>query len=566
MAQNARDKPRAVDPADAERGGCLFGWGSAKGGGLPAVAGDAQGHCPFPTPLLPRLRFTRVSADLGNFCAVEARGGLFVWSSGQRRSAGPLPPAPTRVDLGAHGDAVDAAANELGVMVVTARGVVIEVRGGTVDSAGSAQCDVRSVNGLDPRLWRAVGVDSCGSGTLVLAQSASSDAEHRVRTMLFSRAPTSASKCALNTGLAPRPQRASSAPGPGRSSAPSCTPGSDGTFVPLLEDVRIFALGSCHGVAVVSHDAHADQHGTDRGGHGTSDCVYVWGANRSGCLGLGHRRDQVSPTPVPLRLEGDVNENVRIAHVAATRGQPHPKNTGFKDPAGQEGPRTHLVTSCGKLLIAGTCHKGLGLDHLGKVLTAQRDHLRFYCAGSSACVEEGKTAWGVCLTGALEGGLTPASVQAVQGAGGRSREEGGGGSNQGVRYLKDAHVTRSACASIHSFCIDSHGILRGWGCGSDGRLGLSNFFAPNGSKRLLKCYVSSPSPLDFARHRVVDVAVGRWWSFALVREHRERGEGETPGGGLDRESGLEKNVDGALTTDSATDSAEISASPGLPCP
>ena len=281
---------------------------------------------------------------------------------------------------------------------------------------------------------------------------------------------------------------------------------------------------------------------------------------------LGHRRDQVSPTPVPLRLEGDVNENVRIAHVAATRGQPHPKNTGFKDPAGQEGPRTHLVTSCGKLLIAGTCHKGLGLDHLGKVLTAQRDHLRFYCVGSSACVEEGKTAWGVCLTGALEGGLTPASVQAVQGAGGRSREEGGGGSNQGVHYLKDAHVTRSACASIHSFCIDSHGILRGWGCGSDGRLGLSNFFAPNGSKRLLKCYVSSPSPLDFARHRVVDVAVGRWWSFALVREHRERGEGETPGGGLDRESGLEKNVGGALTTDSATDSAEISASPGLPRP
>ena len=37
------------------------------------------------------------------------------------------------------------------------------------------------------------------------------------------------------------------------------------------------------------------------------------------------------------------------------------------------------------------------------------------------------------------------------------------------------------------------GKLYGWGCGSDGRLGLKAFFNPNGTKRHMKCYVSTPT-------------------------------------------------------------------------
>jgi hypothetical protein len=64
--------------------------------------------------------------------------------------------------------------------------------------------------------------------------------------------------------------------------------------------------------------------------------------------------------------------------------------------------------------------------------------------------------------------------------------------------------------------FSQHGMLRGWGCGSDGWLGLKYFFKANGTKRLLKGYVTAPSPVDLGGERVVDMAVGRWWSFALV--------------------------------------------------
>ena len=61
---------------------------------------------------------------------------------------------------------------------------------------------------------------------------------------------------------------------------------------------------------------------------------------------------------------------------------------------------------------------------------------------------------------------------------------------------------------------------------SDGRLGLEAFFGPkSGSKRLMKCYVSTPSRvkkwvMDSSTNTeqpfVRAVAAGRYWSFAIA--------------------------------------------------
>ena len=60
---------------------------------------------------------------------------------------------------------------------------------------------------------------------------------------------------------------------------------------------------------------------------------------------------------------------------------------------------------------------------------------------------------------------------------------------------------------------------------SDGRLGLEAFFSPkSGSKRLMKCYVSTPSRVkkwgtdssNTEQPFVRAVAAGRYWSFAIA--------------------------------------------------
>ena len=71
-----------------------------------------------------------------------------------------------------------------------------------------------------------------------------------------------------------------------------------------------------------------------------------------------------------------------IVAIATTRGQPLPKND-CKDWVGQEGPRTHVVTTSGKLYISGTCHKGLGCNHIYKVLiNSKYNHCQFRKRGS----------------------------------------------------------------------------------------------------------------------------------------------------------------------------------------
>ena len=49
-----------------------------------------------------------------------------------------------------------------------------------------------------------------------------------------------------------------------------------------------------------------------------------------------------------------------------------------------------------------------------------------------------------------------------------------------TQYLTGTRIVASSCANIHSFALADDGLLFGWGCGSDGRLGLPNFFGPNG--------------------------------------------------------------------------------------
>ena len=60
--------------------------------------------------------------------------------------------------------------------------------------------------------------------------------------------------------------------------------------------------------------------------------------------------------------------------------------------------------------------------------------------------------------------------------------------------------------------------LFAWGCGSNGRLGLKAFFHPKtGSKRRLKCYVSTPSEIEsLQEEKVISVSAGKYWSFAIV--------------------------------------------------
>ncbi|CAD7972181.1 unnamed protein product [Amoebophrya sp. A120] len=65
-----------------------------------------------------------------------------------------------------------------------------------------------------------------------------------------------------------------------------------------------------------------------------------------------------------------------------------------------------------------------------------------------------------------------------------------------TRYLDGVRIIGSAPTHIHSFAFSENGQMFGWGCGSDGRLGLRAFFNKSGSKRLMKCYVSTPTQIE----------------------------------------------------------------------
>lgn len=196
-----------------------------------------------------------------------------------------------------------------------------------------------------------------------------------------------------------------------------------------LPPVEKLALGSIH-AAVVTVD----------------DRLFVWGDGRSGNLGLGARVVAPCPTEVPRFL----GEAERIVHVSCTRGQAQPQRILSPFSHGQEGPRTHIVSSTGKLYIAGTGHKGLAADHLHKVLYPKRDHLSFYEVGSRAA---DATVTPV-PTGAAEG-LRRYPAEAATGIG--LREAADFGRDGNTHYLDTAQIIMSQPSHIHSVALAADG-------------------------------------------------------------------------------------------------------------
>ena len=137
------------------------------------------------------------------------------------------------------------------------------------------------------------------------------------------------------------------------------------------------------------------------------------------------------------------------------------------------------MTMDGRLHICGSCHKGLGADHLFKVMNSGGDHLLPYTVGGKA--RHAKTTSG-CWTGALERrGLWTREMLADCGI-----DEDRGTMREGIaslsvgevllprkkesehietRYLSSVNVTKTAVASIHSLCVSEDGALFSWGCG-----------------------------------------------------------------------------------------------------
>ena len=136
-------------------------------------------------------------------------------------------------------------------------------------------------------------------------------------------------------------------------------------------------------------------------------------------------------------------------------------------------------------------------------------------------------------TGAAEDMAAAATAEERQACASRMgmRDLADFGARGATGYLSGVRVVWSQPAHIHSVALGSDGRLYGWGCGSDGRLGLRAFFGRDGAKRTLKCYVSTPSAVEaLLGRRVVAAAAGRTWTFAIVAP--DDGGGGVKGGGV----------------------------------
>eukprot|EP01059_Diplonema_ambulator_P028830 TRINITY_DN47808_c0_g1_i1.p1 TRINITY_DN47808_c0_g1~~TRINITY_DN47808_c0_g1_i1.p1 ORF type:complete len:456 (+),score=94.34 TRINITY_DN47808_c0_g1_i1:35-1369(+) len=266
------------------------------------------------------------------------------------------------------------------------------------------------------------------------------------------------------------------------------------TRLPLADGMKVqaFSCGSIHSAACT-----------------TSGEVFTWGFNQSGCLGNGNRKSCGIDSPCKVDIASPDGSVPFIRSVGCTKGQ---AGVAQVKGTGQEGPRTHLVDSNGGLYIAGTTHKGLGADHMNKTFMPEKDHLNFYKVGGKA--RDVKVSPPV-PTGAAED-IAKSPAGAARRMGMQDLDEFGKGGC--TNYLSGVRIVSSAPAHIHSAALSEDGRLFTWGCGSNGRTGLAAFMrGPGGSKRTMKCYVSTPTQVEsIEAMRVLGYATGRWWTLAII--------------------------------------------------
>mgnify|MGYP001597144945 CR=1 FL=1 len=562
MDSSEAAKARTATPA----AGHLYAWGFAgmeKDRVLPvaSAAVDTAGHCCYPAPLhfskpagssvaaatgrhtIPL--FVSVSADVNTVAAVDVDGRLWAWTGGGGSS---LPSYPMPHDAAGAPVKLAAAGNGFVVYVTSSPAPpssATGVRGGGVGgggdavfvlgnapsghSASAATAARGSTNAAHPSLL-SLGVYPQGVRQVAAAH----------RSLLF----------LLHDGSVWSWAESILVSGTGRVTAVPPAATTYGVSPAAVDPVRLESPTEVEFIAVGARQAAAIT---------TAGDLFTWGDGLSGNTGLGARIACLHPTTVPRLItpaEGGPNlaPPPRPVYVACTRGQDgckridpvkafHPDwfdaATGTatvptaKIAAGQEGPRCHVVCADGSLWIAGTTHKGLAADHLNKVMQPEADCLQFYRVGGRA-VDAGVSnpVW----TGAAEdlrpsdshrGDASPsASAEALSHGltndviarrlGMTSVDQFGRGGSTG--YLSSTRVVASIPGHIHSVALSDDGRLFGWGCGSDGRLGLKAFMrGPGGSKRTMKCYVSTPSLVEALEHRrVLDVALGRYATFAIV--------------------------------------------------
>jgi hypothetical protein len=513
----------AAEQRERRRSGVLYGWGMSKGQSLPVAASaiDKDGDCVYPAKLLlPEtahgLRFVKIAADMGIFAALDLHGGLWIW--GSERSG--FPTKPTRAVQGL----LDVDVGSSAVFALTETRHVLRL------TVAKRDCLAAAGVGKSPKVAEDTrrGV-SVSKGRVTNGDNASSHATH---TAIPTATPTSS--------LA-HPQDASASAVPRMLCArieghvvalpPDCRPvralsACQDTVALLCEDGSLWADGNkwtCghrgpgSGFARLTIEGQVTclTIGSRTAAASTTDgTVWLWGEGLQGTLATGIR---TWGSPIPVRCELFKELGLRVTALACTRGQPEPKRIASASLdrflPGQEGPRVHAVTHDGGLWICGTTHKGLAANHLFKVMSPHADVLSFSRVGGAAVDASAPAVW----TGAAEE-ISSDPVAAARGLGMQSVADFGRDGN--THYLDTARIIDTTAAHIHSLALADDGRLFAWGCGSDGRLGLHAYLrGPGGGKRRLKCYVSSPSVVEsLADKRVVGIALGRYWSFALVDE------------------------------------------------
>lgn len=178
--------------------------------------------------------------------------------------------------------------------------------------------------------------------------------------------------------------------------------------------------------------------------------LFMWGFNGAGNLGVGDRKDRDTPTLIESLF------STRILSVSCTKNQV--AITTPVTPA-QEAPHTVILAEDGSLYTCGTSHKGLLGNVLDKALHPK------------GCPDE----------------LTPFRI----GSSYRDHPE-----LQPTDFREGAKVVAVKSAHIHNTILLDNGRAYSWGCGSQGRCGVTKYMEGlHGARSRMKCYLPQPIPV-----------------------------------------------------------------------